>query len=179
MCKTRSLLLLLAVVHMPPAALHPVDRSFWNPLNLLSFVTFAWAAPAKHKRNQVADIAQKDALDEYHGPPVPRSDCVAEVSRRMLGPVVGAAVGGDTMDYSSAVIRVGKWRFVNYFWRCAVYVGLMISEVYFLQQILEFLQDEVLGLEPSPTHAYRMAAGLVASSLAYDTCDTVYCNSHV
>jgi hypothetical protein len=152
---------------MPPAALHPVDRSFWNPLNLLSFVTFAWAAPAKHKRNQVADIAQKDALDEYHGPPVPRSDCVAEVSRRMLGPVAAAA-SGDTMDYSSTVIRVGKWRFLAITGMFTVYAGLMIAQVYFLQQILEFLQDEVLGLEPSPAHAYRMAAGLVVSSVAYD-----------
>jgi hypothetical protein len=163
---------------MPPAALHPVDRSFWNPLNLLSFVTFAWASPAKHKRNQVTDIGQTDALDEYHGPPVPRSDCVAEISRRMLGPVA-AAVGGDTMDYSSAVTRVGKWRFALNFCWCTLYASMMIVQVYFLQQILEFLQDEVLGLEPSPAHAYRMAAGLVVSSVAYDTCDTVHCNSHV
>ncbi len=153
---------------MPPTALHPVDYSFWNPLNLLSFVTFAWAAPAKHKRNQVADIGQTDAPDEYHGPPVPRSDCVADVSRRMLGSAVGAAASGDTMDYSSAVIRVGKWSFLAVAAMFTVYAGLMIAQVYFLQQILEFLQDEVLGLEPSPTHAYRMAAGLVVSSVAYD-----------
>jgi hypothetical protein len=172
---------------MPPAAthaVHPVDRSFWHPINLLSFITFAWAAPSKHllknkppaeqvRLNSNRDPSSKDASDEYHAPPVPKSERVEEVSRGLLASRTPVAPTPDNsnelnaIDFASAVKRYSQWRFLYCTCLYVVYASTSIVQVYFLQQILQFLQDEVLGLEPSPSHAYKMAAGLVASSVVY------------
>jgi hypothetical protein len=173
---------------MPPAAthaVHPVDRSFWHPINLLSFITFAWAAPSKHllknkphaeqvHLNSNRDPSSKAASDEYHAPPVPKSERVEEVSRGLLAsrmpvaPTPDGSTESNAIDFAAAVKRYSKWRFCTFAGMFGVYAGLMLAQVYFLQQILQFLQDEVLGLEPSSSHAYKMAAGLVASSVVYE-----------
>ena len=151
------------------ATAHPIDKPLWWPSVLLTRILFLWASPASFP-SLATHPDQQDVSALFL--PLPANETALKTTQDLLA----CNPQSDTPDastppvfhYQKAVISYGWRKFALATFLLSFDTLMTIAQIQFMLQIVQFLQDEALGVSSGPRDAYLYALGLSLATYVYE-----------